>query len=518
MPATISAASNKPLPAPVAGFFVPENPAEPGRGHRLVKGSKCPTPPQAGPDLENPAPMQGKTPPGEPGAWGVIEYREWAQEWRIRTQVETTAGSAPPDNSGNRETDHLTERAAKIIAESCQYVATCKGGYRTFFTLTLDNLTRYRVQQGAEIVAGPFSQWPRRPRRPACSWLAGPDYPELCHKETARLVTTTIQREVSRFMDGLSRMYSRGWRAEFTRGGRKFYQADRNGDPDGEPGRAGELLYCWVAECPTNERGEENPHVHVMLNWRVKYRLFAAWAARIEALWAQGFAHIEKLRDAHAAGGYMLKALGYMTKGKAGEQGTIRGNRYNLSAAARAPGWVCIERKQLHALGVMIADIQQHVTEQYGELYQERKRAAADLATIPKHKPGIRRAVSRRLERVRRILAESVPVVASKYQIIVRGAEAFREVRAWLASPGHWRAPVPWLPEKGPGEYWDTSERSESQWFAEQKRRIWWRRACRVAEAMKITDTEWQACRDQFQEWADILAARDNGEPQYGFI
>jgi len=516
-----------PMPAPVAGFFVPGEPAKPGARHRLVKATKCPTPKewvnyapfpsdppppiekkyrppfreprrlddreyygdfgrekppliQADPEQirRNTAPMPGRTAELQPGAWGIIEYRAWADEWRIRTQVETTSGTLPPDNTGIRETDHLTERAAKTIAESCQYVATVKGGYRTFFTLTFDDESR------AAIAAG----------------------------------ETTVQREVSRFMDGLTRMWSRGWRAEFTRGGRKYHQAGRDGEPDGEPGRDGELLYCWVAENPENAEGEDNPHVHVMLNWRVKYRLFAAWAARIEGLWGKGFAHIEKLRDAHAAGGYMLKALGYMTKGRDGEQGKIRGNRYNLSAAARAPAWVVVERRQLHALGVLIADVEQHITEQYGDLYRERKRLAGDLATIPKHKKGLRQATGRRLERVRRILADSVPVVASKYQILVKGADAFRELRAWLASPGHWRAGIAWLPEKGPGEYWDAHGRPDSQWMHALKARIWWRRACRVADRMRITDAQWDACAGEFEQWAGILAARDEGEMQYGYF
>ncbi|MCA1809388.1 MAG: hypothetical protein LC725_08070 [Lentisphaerae bacterium] len=454
-------------PAHDAGFFMPDDPAQPVEGYRLVKGAKCPTTRKRAERRECLAPEPGKTPQGQPGAWGIIEYRAWAQEWRIRTQVETTAGTLPPDNTGTRETDHLTMRAAKIIAESCQFVATCKGGYRTFFTLTFDDDRR------AAIAAG----------------------------------ETTVQREVSRFMDGLSRMWSRGW---------KTREKTPAGKPIGEAPRSGDLLYLWVAECPKNEDGEDNPHVHVLVNWRVKYAMFQAWAARIEALWGQGFAHIEKLRDANAAGGYMLKALGYMTKGKEGDQGKIRGNRYNLSRAARAPGWVCIERRQLHALGVLIADIDQHITETYGEQYQERKRLANTLATIPKKKTGMRRAVGRRLEQVRRDLADAVPVVASKYQILIKGHAAYREVREWLSASWHTRPRVAWLPEKGPGENWDASQRSESQWYAEQKRRIWWRRACRVAARMRWTDAEWEASRDTVEQWASLLTARDDGELNYG--
>lgn len=433
--------SGETVPGHAPGFFVPGD-GETGAGHRLVKGTKSPT--------------DRVTPRETPGAWGIVEYREWAQEWRVRTQVYTTSGSAPPENYGERVTDALTERAAKIIAESCQYVATCKGGYRTFLTLTFDADWRARIERQE----------------------------------------TTIQREVSRFLDGLTKIWRRGWSAKTP-----------DGERVGERGRTEPLLYCWVAECPKNDEGEDNPHVHVLLTWRVPYKLFPAWCARIEALWGRGFAHLEKIRAVNAAGGYMLKALGYMTKGKDADagQGRIRGNRYNLSAAARAPAWVVIERAQLHALGALIADVHEHVTDQYGHLYRQRRQLRETLDQVPKEHKAKRQRIGRRLEKVRRILAEEVPVVASKYQIIARGADAFRELRAWLGARGAWRAPVRWLPPKGEAEYWASHTKALTQWgdTVLTRVRIWNRRMARNAMPPPDND-EWRGLLDFYDRWEPV--------------
>lgn len=105
---------------------------------------------------------------------------------------------------------------------------------------------------------------------------------------------------------------------------------------------AAPLDYAWVAEMPENEHGEKNPHVHVLMRWNVEYKYFHAWAQRLEKIWGHGFANLERIKNKNAASNYLLKAVGYLTKGTASEQGDILGNRYGISQSARAPSWDCI--------------------------------------------------------------------------------------------------------------------------------------------------------------------------------
>jgi len=333
------------------------------------------------------------------------------------------------------------------------------GGYKTFLTLTFDQAARDRLGAG----------------------------------------DTTVQREVSRFTDAMQKVWSRGWDAQNARTGLVERQA----------GQGTPLLYLWVVEVPENEQGEPNPHVHMLLNWRVRPEHFRAWAGRMESLWGQGFAHLEKIKDSGAAGSYMMKAAGYLCKaqGKA-DQGSVRGNRYGMSAEARAPAWVTIEEKQLHIMGALIADLHQHITEKYGDLYRERKQLKASLERVPRGQVALRRKIGRRLERVRKHLSDNVPVVAGKYQVLIKGKEAFAEFMHWARSPGHWRAPIDWLPEKGPGEAWRPGERPDSLWFDRFKKNHYWRRACRAAARMAWSDWEWGQAVGEYEQWGEIACAR----------
>ncbi len=110
----------------------------------------------------------------------------------------------------------------------------------------------------------------------------------------------------------------------------------------GECEKAAPLDYMWVAEMPENDKGEKNPHVHVMMRWNVEKPVFRAWAERLESIWGHGFAKLERIKTPEAASNYLLKAVGYLAKGNASDQGEIRGNRYNISSSARAPKWECI--------------------------------------------------------------------------------------------------------------------------------------------------------------------------------
>lgn len=201
---------------------------------------------------------------------------------------------------------------------------------------------------------------------------------------------SSIGLEVSRFFDGAQKMYQRGWLPRFidtpnqadlftqnqkiarvsaalpmicpefvdplTQDGSSFDQEKDLMKFDhrkhcteeyleniyGQCEKAAPLDYMWVAEMPDNDQGEKNPHVHVLMRWKVEKPVFRAWAERLEMLWGHGFAKLERIKNPAAASNYLLKAVGYLTKGSASEQGEIRGNRYGISSSARAPKWQCI--------------------------------------------------------------------------------------------------------------------------------------------------------------------------------
>lgn len=462
--------------------------------HRLVKGSKCPTALKPAPVerlpqswLDRPAAAQvpdgiterrgsdgrfmghevaaRSTPENVDAAYTVIQFRDWSDEYRIRTRVETTSGSQPPEQCGPRVTAMLTQRAARKVAESCSYVSLKKGGYRTFFTLTFDAEHRQAIEAGE----------------------------------------TSIQREVSRFMDGLQKMWRRGWKAELTAPhGRKFYCVDKNGEVMGEPGQDRELLYVWVAEAPDNSDGEPNPHVHVLINWRVRYALFPSWAKRVENLWGQGMAHIEKIKDTDAAASYMMKAAGYLCKAQGkSDQGEIRGNRYGICAAARAPEWATLTEVQLHIMGRLIADVHDHLTTKYGEQYRQRRALREKLDAAPKGSKA-RHMFGRQLQNVRRQL-EKLPIVASKYQVLLKGRDAFYRFMQWAQSTLPTDQHPGWMPVKGQGETWRPGEtRPRSAWYSEFKRRHYWRRALR--HMPQWTDWEFQQAANDYEYWADLAA------------
>jgi hypothetical protein len=87
----------------------------------------------------------------------------------------------------------------------------------------------------------------------------------------------------------------------------------------------------WSAENP----GAVNPHGHLLTNLLVKRREFQRFAALVESMWGHGTVHMERIRHPLAAGQYMLKAVGYASKGADQNQGPIVGNRYGVSKGIR---------------------------------------------------------------------------------------------------------------------------------------------------------------------------------------
>ncbi|WP_281222102.1 rolling circle replication-associated protein [Photobacterium sanguinicancri] len=225
---------------------------------------------------------------------------------------------------------------------------------------------------------------------------------------------STIGAEVSRFVDLSQKMYQRGWIPDFMpqrvkRGQSRVKEAGekcgrviadgpftpiRRGDskdkikqnPRWKINRNDELKktavpldYCWVAEMPANEDGEPNPHVHLIMRWKVPKTHFHAWAGRLERLWGNGFAKLEKIKHAKAGAGYLVKAVGYAAKGRDGNQGLIRGNRYGISAIARAKGWKNVANFLSDNMAAIIAECEEKLARKKAHYIETEKRASYKL-------------------------------------------------------------------------------------------------------------------------------------------
>jgi len=343
---------------------------------------------------------------GTPGTKTVFERKTWKgfDEFRIRTEVD--ARNKVNAVEGKRKSTELTRAAANKIADSCAYVAMERGGYSTFVTFTFSNEQREKLAAGE----------------------------------------VTIQKEVSRALDSFKKVYERGMPRE------------------GVKGRSDSFDYIWVVEIPKNKAGEDNPHVHLLMRWRVARSQFDAWAARLEKLWGHGTAHLEKIKDPVAAGAYMAKAAGYITKASGDDsQGLVIGNRYGISQCARAPGWEKFGEAQLHIMGQLLQDVYSHMSEQYGEVYAERKalntrreklleeqktaKAKSDTAAFEKAK-GKRNSLAVVLTSVRDRI-KAIPARSSRYQLVLSGADSFYRFIEWAKGKdkenGNERPE--WLPE-----------------------------------------------------------------------
>lgn len=366
------------------------------------------------------------------GSKTIIQFREWADEWRIRTQVDTTVGTKPPDRTGARESVFLSSGGARKIADSCAYMAAKNGGYKTFVTGTFSPAARARIDSGE----------------------------------------TTIQREVTRTMDALSKKYHRGW---------------LRADGSEVPGASKSLAYCWVVEVPENDQGEKNPHVHMLLDWQVQFSDFKEWAGGIEAIWGNGYFHIEKINDPLCAGAYMAKAAGYISKAAgAADQGCVRGNRYAISKRARAPEWYTVGTFELSIMGHLIREVFDSITARHGAIFAERKRLNAEREAVrerakkqmleqsekkryPLWAKQARDRIGEQLMAVRKKINE-LPVRASKYQLVLRGTGAYVRFLQWANRQG-----------------WHGEQRPDSHWYAEFKRRLYHKKRLR---AMSRSETE----------------------------
>lgn len=411
--------------------------------HRLVRASKSQTRQKAPekpvkrdlstyePIIEIPEslPAHRKESKG-PGQYTVIDFREWSDEWRIRTRVDTSM-LQPSAPDGPRESVMLSDAGARKLADSCHYMALKKGGYRTFVTGTFNPESRAAISDGK----------------------------------------TTIQKEVTRCMDAMKKMFLRGW----------YSKAGDYVAPGG-----GEFCYSWVVEIPKNEDGSDNPHVHMLMNWRVEKELFLEWSARIESIWGHGYFHLERIKDPLCAGAYMAKAAGYMTKGAGDEnQGLVRGNRYGISKPARAPGWCNIGNYELGVMGRLIADIHDHLTHKHGEDYAKRKQLNADLQAAKKGSR-TRREIGEKLQKVRAKL-NALPVRASKYQMVIKGSKYLNRFIGWAQGNG-----------------WSHSKRPDSLWYSRVVDAIQRRRERRRLAAMRMSEFEWIRAIKYYFNWMPV--------------
>lgn len=405
----------------------------------------------------------------------VIQERKWAGEIRVRTRTETPF-ALPPEQWGDRISEMLSNRGARAIADSAHFMATQKGGYKTFITGTFKTEDRNKIKRKlvrplwcvqefgitASIATGSRIEEPHSPVR----FADGVYSPVEFYWESG------IQAEVTRSMDTINKMYQRG-----------FYKDDKTFVPSSAPvvgrkvgkvkmGRQGpytpinyvreSLCYCWVAEVPKNEAGEDNPHVHILMNWRVPKKHFVDWSKRLEAIWNNGTYHLEKIKTPAHAGAYIAKAAKYFTKGNDdNSQGEIRGNRYSISAPARAPAWCTMGEYEMGVMGRLIAEIEEHMTSKHGKIYAERKNLNAKLEATPKDKKKQRQKIGRQLSAVR-AKVNALPVRASKYQLVIKGQQFLNKFLGWAAGQG-------WNPDKRPSSQW-AEEFNKRQYVRRKKR------------------------------------------------
>jgi len=252
---------------------------------------------------------------GDPGKFIDLKKEDWSGEYSAVAIVQQRVQQEPPPQSGDRWTDKVSQGAKRKITKSAKYLHLEKRGYRAFVTLTFTPAQRAMLELHDKYGAFNIGK------------LCGPVIPKR----------TSIGKEVSRFLNALQERRKKGMTIKLDPNDKKSKRARIRGTE-----RA--IDYCWVIECPWTVRHTvygpgraKNPHVHLMMNWTVKRASFRGWASRIESIWGNGYAKIEKLRKPASAAGYMAKAAGYLSKGADGKQGKVRGNRYGISKGARAP-------------------------------------------------------------------------------------------------------------------------------------------------------------------------------------
>lgn len=466
----------------------------------LVKGTKCLTPSStsfidsiSADGVVSRSPTSSPVPFVDiPGTSVCLDYRSWSGTFRARCVAVTSVTGSPPVHAGPRYTSVLSARGAAALSDSCEFVDRVGVGFRTFITLTLDAEARARLVSRVPVsVGGVVDAFPgtgfrdAEPRYPILGTLPDSRFYYVvpfaaafyCNVSFIRVFCggvaadgpfcrikwvyeSSVQREVSRWCQSLRRMFSRGWVPAYSRRG--VVSSPKSGDycpivwnsrrvrlPGCLPSDD-DLPYCWVAEAPISADGLPNPHIHVLIGWAVPFEVFPCWAARIEKLWGQGFAHLEKLRDSASAGGYIAKAAGYLSKGsRSADQGIIRGNRYGIAKCARAPGFVQISRYHWGVFGACLSVAREHFLRSVLPLRWEVSSCLSRVAASPPVAAPVRRRLLRAVHATRKKL-RSLPVVVGNFQVLFHGLDNVRAFFRWCISVG-----------------WSPSTPQPSPWFAE---------------------------------------------------
>lgn len=383
---------------------------------------------------------------------------------------------------------------------------------------------------------------------------------------------TTMQREASRFFDGAQKIYQRGmdyiegrdyrlangerWTinsvdtsgapvrcrlpghatgyaqgaailcTEDDRGRLRFERAGSMGPPRipreiraaAMPGAPftlitpiGEKLrYCWVAENPKNDDGQDNPHIHVNLDWQVPLGAFRDWAARLESLWGQGFAHIERLRDPAAAGAYLLKAAHYLGKGTAGEQGAIIGNRYFISKEARAPKFQGLAYLPYGQLALLLEHAHHHQRDELAPLRRSRDAARAVIKRATKDG---RAKLTGKLKGWRKEI-EGRDIIAGRHQLLCKGAFGLGRFLSWATDADETAADGRLLPSKPAGHAWgaEALRSTDRAWRTTPTADVLTLRASLKARRLEAqapwtTDDDLTALREFYDRWEPIDGA-----------
>lgn len=413
-----------------------------------------------------------------------LSHRGWSGEWRIRCQADTPHG-VPPTNTGDRHTSKLSSRAAREIGDSCRYVHTLGHGYRTFITFTLTPEARERIKTPKAQRVLKLGE-----TRPAGHYCNG----EQAGGEFTPIKwgwASSIQREISRFWDAASKIHRRGWVPAYYTGtvrtysdGIKYTPITWNTEKNKEPGTEAPLYYLWVAECPKNAEGEDNPHVHAMMDWRVDHRVFACWVRRLESIYGQGFAHFEKIRNPEATEYYIMKAINYLKKGgQSGAQGTIRGNRYAIAHCARAPAWQPIAAYQWGIMGHLLEVAREKLKEKIEPIKNALNRQREKLRGAPKSAKKLRNKCGQAIMAARKKI-KAVGVYIGRHNAVFAGIDQVDKFLTWAERHG-------WAPHtKPPG-----------LWFGNFLRKMQnWKDGRRIA-AVELCAQSWDATMEFFGKY-----------------
>ncbi|CZF83162.1 rolling circle replication-associated protein [Grimontia marina] len=282
---------------------------------------------------------------------------------------------------------------------------------------------------------------------------------------------STVGKEVSHFIDLAQKAYQRGWIPNYMPRRTKPHQAKEKqaGEKCGRhiaagpftPIRKGDqkdkikqnprwknsngkwkqtavpLDYIWVAEMPANEDGEPNPHVHLLMRWEVPGTHFHAWAGRLEKMWGNGFAKLERIKHAKAGANYIVKAVGYTAKGGKENQGLIRGNRYSISQSARAEGFEDIMSWQADNMAAIIAECEEKLARTNAHHDGAASRAQMKLKKQKKIHQITKKSKKFTEEEREKRLSEIKVKMATLDEEILAAQQAKRE-RGVFAS-GHWQ-------------------------------------------------------------------------------